>query len=472
MLNTLRTYQESALKYRLHSERINENVCLQLPTGAGKSEIIKHEVAFYRSQGLKSLIVAPNRRLVHNLAKQIPDAATAHAGVIPVCSKSVLISTVQSAARYIEAFKPDRLISDECHHTASATAQKITALANCPHTGYTATPNRLDGQGLYKWFQHLWEAPQIGWFINQGYLADYELYQAKAPLFEAKTDALDLQEKIMLPEIHTLVAMYHAYCKHDKTIIYATTIKHGELICEALKQTGIKAAFLSSKSSHADQDFYFKAFQNGLITCLVNVELFTEGVDVPDAQTVILARFCYSTALYLQCTGRILRPYPGKLAKIIDLVGLTYYHGQPKNSFYWSLEGDLSARMFAVNNQSSQYIYCDECQATLTHKRYIAEKAVIACLNCQNEVYAFPIVKSNVGSKFLHSVFEVSELIKVTDLQTTALTRILQNKHSKYSSTAKKITAVMALGLEVTLLRKVLKYLKMSEKTIAFYIED
>jgi superfamily II DNA or RNA helicase len=83
-----------------------------------------------------------------------------------------------------------------------------------------------------------------------------------------------------------------------------------------------------------------EAFRTGAIRVLCNCALFTEGLDVPGINAVILARPTKSLGLWLQMCGRALRPAPGKdHAIIIDLGQNWTRFGLPADDREWSLDG-------------------------------------------------------------------------------------------------------------------------------------
>jgi superfamily II DNA or RNA helicase len=77
-----------------------------------------------------------------------------------------------------------------------------------------------------------------------------------------------------------------------------------------------------------------------VVRVLTNVNTLTEGVDVPEARTCILARSFGHVGGYLQAAGRVLRAAPGKeSAVVVDLTGATIRHGLPTTDRTYSLSG-------------------------------------------------------------------------------------------------------------------------------------
>ena len=80
---------------------------------------------------------------------------------------------------------------------------------------------------------------------------------------------------------------------------------------------------------------YVERFRNGEIKIMTNVNLFTEGLDLPNVDCVIMVRPTTSLALYLQFAMRCLNPREGKEAVIIDHVGNWQRFGLPNEDRNW-----------------------------------------------------------------------------------------------------------------------------------------
>jgi superfamily II DNA or RNA helicase len=470
----LRDYQQTAVESLLSA---SSNTCIQLPTGTGKSVVAKEYIErSLADSGGRRLILTPNRTLCDNIQGYIPQLATvAYTGVKPDLSRPVLVSTYKSFQRYAEVFKPDSILIDECHHIPSTTIQKI--LESSPEVmvhGLTATPNRLDGKGLYPTLRSLHTSPQTSWFISQGYLSDYQLHLVECPLFTSSdgSDDVGIQEKLFgnLPAIAETVKLYHDVC-HGKTIIFTTTIHHGLKLEAALNDSGVSAKFLSSKSPLGDRERYLKAFKEGFIDCLINVELFTEGFNVSDIENVILCRFTYSSALYLQMVGRLLRPAPGVTKRLIDLVGNCYYHGTPKSTFEWSLHGQPWREN---DNKSSVNHKCQNCGEDLVNKKYVPVDAWVCCLSCGHENRLFNTSKDDTTKtlkRFIkEKIFTMADLENLDPEIAANFVRIFKSDKIKYRDKLDKI--VYYDGIPTGAKRRALIMLNVPVKTINWYLEE
>lgn len=99
------------------------------------------------------------------------------------------------------------------------------------------------------------------------------------------------------------------YLKHreryGKTLIFAVNQLHAETLAEKFQQAGISCDYAVSGRPDAQQ--VIQRFKENAFQVLVNVQMMTEGSDVPDIQTVFLTRQTNSESLLMQMIGRGLR---------------------------------------------------------------------------------------------------------------------------------------------------------------------
>ncbi|MCS6798274.1 MAG: DEAD/DEAH box helicase, partial [Myxococcota bacterium] len=109
-----------------------------------------------------------------------------------------------------------------------------------------------------------------------------------------------------------------------KTLVFACTIRHAEELAKAFHRRGFEAAVVHSRMNMAERERIVGAFRSNRIQVLTNVNVFSEGTDVPDIKTVLLARPTLSPVLYWQMIGRGARGGPGAPEKkefhVVDCV--------------------------------------------------------------------------------------------------------------------------------------------------------
>ncbi len=234
------------------------------------------------------------------------------------------------------------LVVDEAHHSTAKTYRKVIDYVRnkVPHVkliGLTATPFRTaeNEQGLLAKIYLDDIAFQIGLkeLINRQILSK--------PIFEAYyTDeeyggslGLDAWESIqhldVLPDdIAEQIAVSAARNKlivdtylakqkqYGQTIVFAVNVVHAIQLSALFNKAKIKTDFIVSDVkdsitgvtiSRAENERKLEAYQEGCLQVLINVNILTEGVDLPQTKTVFLARPTVSSILMTQMVGRALR---------------------------------------------------------------------------------------------------------------------------------------------------------------------
>ena len=272
----------------------------------------------------------------------------------------VVVASVASIVRRLENFEPgdfDIIIYDECHHASAKSNKKIVDYFK-PRLllGFTATPNRADGQGLDEIFDEIIFEYSIEQAIREGHLADIECKRVTLDfnLNDIKKsggdyNANELSERMAGTE-HGIAQAYREHAR-NKTIIFGVDIEHCKRIAAAIP--GSK--YLHGGSHEKEREQVLEDFMHGDLNCLINCMLFTEGTDMPMIETVIWARPTQSESLYIQGVCRGARLFPGKekmlLIDCVDasgknslcsaptLIGVDIEHLDKKTQD--SVEGDL-----------------------------------------------------------------------------------------------------------------------------------
>ena len=250
-----------------------------------------------------------------------------------------------------------------CHHYTSKTFSRILDRFPAPCVGLTATPARLDGSGLGQIFDSMWTGPDPDWFVERGWLSEYDYFAPKVNLYDAKWmpkgadfDQQDASDKLDKIGIYGDIRKY--LDPKRKTIVYAPTVAMSRKVAEEI---GPLARHFDGDTPKAERDATMDAFRRGDIRVLCNCELIGEGVDVPDCDCVMLLRPTKSTALYIQQSMRCLRPNPGKRAVIYDFVGNVFRHGLPTQHHEWSLNGRVKAHKETEAEDDFAIRICSAC---------------------------------------------------------------------------------------------------------------
>lgn len=363
---TLRDYQTELLNAARASYRSgHRRPCLVAPCGAGKTVIVAEMARLSTQRGNRVLFLAHRRELIEQTGRTLHNAGVDMA----LCS----VMMVQTACRRIERIQPpDLIIVDENHHAKAASYRKVLdAFPDAKAIGVTATPARLDGSGLGDVNDDLVQGVSAKWLIAHGYLAPYRYYapsvadltgvRIRHGEFDARQAESVLVQRAIFGDV---IGHYRRLADGRKAICYCSTIEHSRRMAQAFCDAGIQAEHLDGDTDNAERARIVERFRAGETMILCNVDLISEGFDVPDCSCAILLRPTHSLTLYIQQSMRCMRYLPGKTAIIIDHVGNYARHGMPDDDRQWTLEGNKK-RAGSRENNSVFVKQCDECYAVV-----------------------------------------------------------------------------------------------------------
>lgn len=466
---SLRSYQQSQLEFLISQ---SENTCIQSPTGSGKSIVIEAYIQHLLEQGKTRIaVITPSQELVRNIKEYFGSLATmAFSGETPNIFAPIFITTFQSAGKYMKLYDPEHYISDECHLSVCQTWQNAL-IPGIRHDGFTATPNRLDGRPLRENFQHLYKSPSIQWFIDQKYLAPFKLTICDYPEFsDSKSDNLGNQQEVFgsAPEIAKTVEIFMQKSRKEKSLFFVTGVEHGMQLQEKLEKYGIDASFVDSKTPKRVRDKCFQEFKYGNKQALININLFTTGIDVPECSSVFACRFTYSPTLHFQIAGRGWRYMPGKVFKYFDLAGNCYYHGSPTMPYSWSLNGDKSPR---GTNKESLFYRCSKCFTELILRKDVKGNEIqeMICPQCGQNNFLYPKIRlGDVGKELTEKTFR---LLKMPPTIRPMVAHVVSIERSSKLSVIEKVAAICELDAPIKLKRMSLKRLGVDSRSIKLFTE-
>lgn len=341
-------------------------ILLQLPTGGGKTHLAK---ALLGGADLAQFIVH-RKELIEQTSTAFTSSGIAHGFVAsdkPLdLDASVLLCGIATLAKRLGVVLPPNLaVWDECHHLGAATW--IDVMNAYPddtiHVGLTATPERLDGQGLGKAFQIMLCGPTTAELIARGFLSPYDYYAPSLPDMTGVTTEGQAEAVMDRPElIGDMVEHYLRLAKGQPGIVFAHSIEHSRHLVDAYRGNGVRAAHIDGEMSTKERERIDGMFRDREIEILSNCALLGEGYDVPGVVYVGLGRRTQSVSLFLQMAGRALRTAPGKDRAIIcDHAANAFTHGLPDDEREWSLEGRTKKKPGAVNDDADPVRQCMDC---------------------------------------------------------------------------------------------------------------
>jgi len=375
MSYTLRPYQiEIVNETRALMRQGHRSVLIRASTGSGKTVIAADIISGLVKKSKRCLFIVHRRELIKQSIKTFANL-NIHHGVIaasftPDPLKSVQIGSIGSLARR-KFQEPDLIMWDECPHIAAKSWDNIyRKYPHAFHIGLTATPQRLDGKGLHPWFSAMVHAPEMRWLIDNNYLSDYKYYMPSninlTGVHSRMGDYVrsEISAIIDKPSITgNAINEYKKYCPDARAVVFCSSVEHSKNVAAEFNARGIAAEHVDGGTKNSLRDQSIERFKLGITKILCNVDLFSEGFDLPDMEAVILLRPTQSLTLFLQQVGRVLRYMPGKIAIILDHVGNALRHGLPDDEREWTLEDRERGKRGASNADGPKIKLCKRCFA-------------------------------------------------------------------------------------------------------------
>ena len=240
------------------------------------------------------------------------------------------LDTLQLPADYY-----DYMVIDEVHHVTASSYRKILDYFT-PKVllGLTATPERMDGEDITQDFDGTISAEiRLDDALNKGLLAPFCYYGI--------TDSVDYSEVSWDRGHYVASELSRIYSYNDsRTAVilqslqkYLTNIRNVRALCFCVDQQhakymaskftlcGLKADVLTSENAQMRTVLYNR-LRRKEINYLFVVDMFNEGIDIPEVDTILFLRPTESITVFIQQFGRGLRKAEGKThVDILDYVG-------------------------------------------------------------------------------------------------------------------------------------------------------
>jgi superfamily II DNA or RNA helicase/diadenosine tetraphosphate (Ap4A) HIT family hydrolase/HKD family nuclease len=251
-------------------------------------------------------------------------------------SGDLVVASVQKLTRPEGLAELDRqhfdyVVIDEVHHAQAPSYRRVMARLNATFTlGLTATPERTDGVDVATLFDDVlaWQAT-VGDGIAEGSLVPFHYLGLKdevdfeqIPWRNGRFDPAALEEK--LENSRRMERLWTAWQADPaaRTLVFCCSRRHALYTRDWLLRRKVRAAAVFSGSGGDPRSGSLSDFIDGNLQALCVVDLFNEGLDVPNVDRVVFLRPTESKVIFLQQLGRGLRSADHKLRlKVIDFVG-------------------------------------------------------------------------------------------------------------------------------------------------------
>lgn len=312
-------------------------------TGIGKTYLAAFDTKNYE----KILFIAHRQEIINQAEKSFkklyPHKTTGFFyGNQKDTEKDITFALVQTLGKSIylneNFFKKDYfdyVVVDEFHHAVASNYKRILNYFKPKFLlGLTATPEHLDNRDVFALCDYncIYEI-RLKEAINKGFLSPFRYYGIyddtvnydDINMRNGKYDEKDLEDKLMINKRANMV--FNHYQKYDSTsaIGFCSSRKHTEYMAEYFNENDIPSASVYSgeQGEFASQrDEAISKLKNQELRILFTVDMFNEGVDIPNIDTVLFLRPTQSPTVFMQQLGRGLRKSENKThLTVLDFIG-------------------------------------------------------------------------------------------------------------------------------------------------------
>ncbi len=347
-----RPFQQEVLD-QLEAERIlfnRHSNLVVMATGTGKTVVAGLDYRRLHDQNqVKTLLFIAHRKEILRQSQSLFRAVMREGdfgellvdGERPTHWNHVFASVQSLSQKDIHSIDPtqfDMVIIDEFHHAGAETYEALLGhLKPKILLGLTATPERTDEKDILKWFGghvaaelRLWDA------IDRQILSPFQYFglhdnvdlRSSVPWkrgFGYEISELsnvytgnDMRVALVLQQIKKHVSDI----SNMKAIGFCVSIAHANFMAEKFCRAGIQSVAVTSAMTTAEREESLKDLKIGKIKAIFAVDIFNEGVDIPDVNTLLMLRPTESATIFIQQLGRGLRKTAKKDCLIVlDFVG-------------------------------------------------------------------------------------------------------------------------------------------------------
>jgi superfamily II DNA or RNA helicase/HKD family nuclease len=252
-----------------------------------------------------------------------------------------VFASVQSLTSYgvtnIPADAFDVVVIDEFHHAEARTYRRILDhLRPLELLGLTATPERADGIDVRSFFEgrtaaelRLWDALGADLLCPFHYFAVADgtdlrsVKWSRGRYDEGDLDGIftgnDVRSRIVLGEVRDKISDVGQM----RALGFCVSVAHAEYMSRVFNDSGIPSKTVTGKSPRHEREQALRELRDAAVNVLFTVDVFNEGLDVPDVDTLLMLRPTESATIFMQQLGRGLRRTREKaVLTVLDFVGL------------------------------------------------------------------------------------------------------------------------------------------------------
>ncbi|WP_342985995.1 DEAD/DEAH box helicase family protein [Clostridium saudiense] len=265
----------------------------------------------------------------------------------------------------------DYIVVDEFHHAVSNNYNKIINYFTPKFLlGLTATPERLDSKDVFALCDYnmvyevrLKDAINKGWLVPFKYYGIYDetVNYEDIDYKYGKYDDKQLEEALMLNKRGELILNHYQKYNSQRAMGFCSSRHHAEYMAKVFNENKVSAAAVYSgeRGEYSEErDIALAKLTSGELKVIFSVDMFNEGLDVPQIDMVMFLRPTQSPTIFLQQLGRGLRKAKDKKClNVLDFIG----NYKKANLVPFLLSGKEYSAAECKKNKQGDYEFPEEC---------------------------------------------------------------------------------------------------------------
>lgn len=310
-------------------------------TGTGKTTLAALDVKAFDPQ--KFLFIVHNegilRRAIEEFQKVFLHESKESFGLLTGIEKNseakYLFATIQTMSKQsvYSQFSPshfDYIVFDEAHRSTADSYQKIFHYFEPTFMmGMTATPERNDDLNVFELFDYnIAYEIRLQKALESDILCPFHYFGVTDYLHNGQlindnfSDLSNLTSEERLQHILKKTSYYGYSGDSLKGLIFVSRKDEAYKLAEQLTNHGIPSIALTGEDSQSKRKEVISLLKDGTLQYILSVDLFNEGIDIPEINQIVMLRSTQSSIIFIQQLGRGLRKSPNKeYVTVIDFIG-------------------------------------------------------------------------------------------------------------------------------------------------------
>lgn len=308
----------------------------------------------------------------------------------------------------------DYIVVDEFHHAAAPSYQRLL-LHYHPKIllGLTATPERMDGKDILTYFNNTIAAEiRLTDAIDRKLLCPFQYFGVTDNVDLSKVkwsrkgydlkelEGIYTQNKIRTVQIINSLKKYVTDVNDVLGLGFCVSVDHALYMAKVFNEAGVPAIALHGNTRNNERHEAKARLVSGEIKMIFAVDIYNEGVDIPEVNTILFLRPTESLTVFLQQLGRGLRLADGKeCLTVLDFIGQANKEYNFQEKFRALIGKTKHSVGYYVENGFFNLPRGSFIQLEKQAKEYILDNIKQAIISRKNLIYKMKHFEADTGSK-------------------------------------------------------------------------